>query len=446
MNRAIRNVSLALIGVWLAGGLTTQPTADLSLLHGTVYDDLSQAPPLQIATPCGTNGKNVPAVAERPYVILVGLDGFRHDYLAQYDAPTLNSLAAQGAAADGLIPPFPSLTFPSFYTIATGLYPEHHGIVANSFDDPDRNQRFSLFDRQSVQDGTWYRGQPIWVTAETQGLVTAAFFYPGTEANIQGIRPSLWRAYDESVPYTDRVDKVLDWLSWPLQNRPHFITLYFSAVDSAGHNHGPQSTEVADAVQRVDQMVGRLIEGIDRLPHGRDVYTVVVSDHGMMAIEETELIQDTVDLEGVEFQGLGPNLGLRVAGGDSRARRLRDELNAGLQYGRAYVARDLPAHLHAGDDTRLGDVVVVAQDGAEIRWSPRSSGPPKGMHGWDSHTPEMHGIFLAVGPGIQPGRRLPAFESVHIYPWLAALLKLEVPYPIDGDPAVISDLAPEAGR
>lgn len=446
MNRAIRKLSLALIGVWLVGGLTTQPTADLLLLRSAVYDDLNQAPPLQISTPHGTNGKNAPAAAERPYVVLVGLDGFRHDYLAQYDAPILNSLAAQGIAACGLIPPFPSLTFPSFYTIATGLYPERHGIVANSFDDPDRNQHFSLFDRQSVQDGTWYRGQPIWVTAETQGLVTAAFFYPGTEADIQGIRPSLWRNYDESVPYADRVDTVLDWLSRPIQNRPHFITLYFSAVDSAGHNYGPQSTEVAIAVQRVDQMVGRLIKGIDRLPHGRNVYTVVVSDHGMMAIDATELIPDGVNLEGVEFQGLGPNLGLHVVGGDSRAGRLRDELNAGLQHGRAYITRDLPAHLHAGDDARLGDVVMVAQNGAEIRWSPRSSSSPKGMHGWDPRAPEMHGIFLAVGPGIQPGRRLPAFESVHIYPWLAALLKLDVPHPIDGDPAIIGDLTPEVGR
>ena len=201
------------------------------------------------------------------------------------------------------------------------MYPEHHGIVANSFLDRERGERYSLSNRESVQDGTWYGGQPIWATAETQGLPTAAFFYPGTEATAGGVRPSTWHTFDGSVPYEDRVDKALGWLAWPEETRPRIVTLYFSAVDVSGHDYGPRAEEVGRAAARIDRVVGVLLDGIERLSHRNQIYVVIVSDHGMATIDTTEHVADSVDLNGVEPLHFGPNVSFYVTGSTSRADR-----------------------------------------------------------------------------------------------------------------------------
>lgn len=390
-------------------------------------------------TPSGTGGLNAAEHLDDAYVVLVGVDGFRHDYLDLFAAPNLARVARAGVRADGLIPPFPSLTFSSFYTIATGLYPEHHGIVGNTFFDPERNETFSLGDRESVEDGTWYGGQPIWVTAETQGMVAASFFFVGTEAAIKGVHPTYWQAYDASVPYDRRVDQVLAWLALPPRQRPHLITVYFSAVDSAGHTYGAASPEVGKAIGSVDRSLGRLLNGLAALPHGNRVYVVVVSDHGMDAVDRDELAE-SVDLSGARPQFLGPHLALFVRPDAARAVRLRDDLNRALDGGRAYLREEAPAALHARASPRLGDVIVVAEPGIELRLSPRRSAPLKGMHGWNPSLATMHGIFLAMGPGVAPGQRTAAFESVHVYPFLADRLGLRPSEPIDGDIAVLRPL------
>ena len=80
------------------------------------------------------HGPNAAEQQAKPYVVMVSLDGFRYDYARKYGAKHLLALGAQGAAAtQGMIPSYPSLTFPNHYTLVTGLYPEHHGIVANNF-------------------------------------------------------------------------------------------------------------------------------------------------------------------------------------------------------------------------------------------------------------------------------------------------------------------------
>ncbi|MGC1594375.1 MAG: ectonucleotide pyrophosphatase/phosphodiesterase, partial [Candidatus Acidiferrales bacterium] len=205
------------------------------------------------------HGPNSAEQQAKHYVILVSLDGFRYGYARKYDAHNLQALGERGASApDGMIPAYPSITFPNHYTIVTGLYPEHHGIVGNVFYDPTRKQVYSYRDPQAESDGTWYGGTPLWVLAEEQGMRAACFFWPGSEADIQGVRPSYYMKYDAKYPNEKRVEQVLAWLRLPAAQQPHFITLYFSDVDSAGHAHGPDSEEVAGAVHEVDKEVGRL--------------------------------------------------------------------------------------------------------------------------------------------------------------------------------------------
>ena len=70
-----------------------------------------------------------------PIVILISLDAFRWDYLQRPAAVNLRALAARGVHSERLVPAFPTKTYPNHYSLVTGLYTEHHGIVANSIAD-----------------------------------------------------------------------------------------------------------------------------------------------------------------------------------------------------------------------------------------------------------------------------------------------------------------------
>ena len=217
----------------------------------------------------------------RPTVILISLDGFRGDYLEKYEPPNLRSLAREGVQAKWMIPAFPSKTFPNHYTIATGLYPQNHGIVENNVFDKGFNAMFTMSKREEVQNGRWWLGEPIWITAEKQGQKSAPYFWPGSEAEIAGTRPTYWKPYDGKVPNDERVDTILSWLDLPLSERPTFLGLYFSDVDNAGHDFSPEAIETRDAVLKVDKELGRLIDGLKARGLFEQVNLIIVSDHGM---------------------------------------------------------------------------------------------------------------------------------------------------------------------
>ncbi len=420
----------------LAAGILTA----LLAACGAAQESAPPAPAGTVRAAGGSGGVNDPAVRDRPYVVLVSFDGFRPDYLRRFDTRHFARLAARGARADGLVTVFPSVTFPGHYSIATGLYPEAHGIVANRFYDPLRDDEFDFRDDDDPGDGSWWGGEPIWVTAERQGMVTAAFFFPGTEADIGGVRPSHWRAYDGGVPNAERTAQVLAWLALPEGERPHLVTLYFSLVDSAGHDLGPDAPGMRRSVEAADRLLGRLLDGVDALPHAARVALVVVSDHGMAAPDPERLtvLPDVADLGGVRLVAAGPAMSVHV-GEPARSRALRAELNAGLTQARAYLREEIPARLHVRGSPRIGDILVIPEGLGLVGFRRvvervRLLLRP-GMHGWDPHLPEMHGIFLAAGPGIAAGVTLPPVEAVDVYPLVAHLLGL-TPHP-----AVAGDLA-----
>ena len=389
----------------------------------------------------GSGGVNAAVHLDAPYVVLISFDGFRHDYMEMHDAPNFQRVAASGVRADAMIPAFPTKTFPTHYTVATGMYAENHGLVGNRYWDPERGQ-YDMSNRTVVEDGSWYRGEPIWVTAESQGMVSASYFFVGSEADVAGVRPSHWRRFDGSVPNEARVDQVLDWLALPPEQRPHVITLYFSDVDGAGHTFGPESREVAEAIRRVDSALGRLLDGLDRLPHGDDVYVMLTSDHGMLRSppEKAEAL-DMRLFPGVRLAESGPYASLFVEqGGSARQVAVRDSVDALLQHGSAYLRAGVPERLHYSDDPRVGDIVVIMEPEWTVllpEWLPSRGGY---THGWDNQTPEMGAIFLARGPGISGGQRIPAFESVHVYPLVTHVLGLEANPEADGKLGVLRSI------
>lgn len=389
------------------------------------------------------NGPNALVQEQKHYVVLVSLDGFRYDYAKKYGATHLLDLAKHGASApDGMLPSYPSLTFPNHYTLVTGLYPEHHGIVAMSFYDPQRQERYSYNDPKSSTDGSWYGGTPLWVLAEQQGMRSACFFWPGSEAAIRGVRPSYYLHFDDKFPDGKRIEQVLAWLRLPEDRRPHFITLYFSNVDHAGHEFGPDSPQVAAAVQHVDELIGKLHSGLDALHMPIDL--IVVSDHGMAKREGGWINLDQyADLS--RFTTIGSML---YANADADAERAYQKLKAADGKFVVYRRAHMPAYLHYDSNPRIGDPVIVAKGPYAIR----AHGPPPGeqdrppnmgVHGYDPREmPEMKAIFYAVGPDIRPGVTLKPFENVNVYPFIAKILQLPTP-PTDGSLNILSNALTE---
>ena len=383
------------------------------------------------------NPPNTPAQQAKHYVILVSLDGFRYDYPAKYGAPHLQAMAAAGASApEGMLPSYPSLTFPNHLSLVTGLYPEHHGIVANSFYDPAREDTYVYTQSKTNGDGSWYSGTPLWSLAEQQGMRSACFFWPGSEAEIAGKRPSYYLKFDNKIDDRKRVEQVLAWLALPPEQRPHFITLYYANVDHEGHEHGPDSDEVRAAVHHVDDMIGDLQAGIaaSKLP----VDLIVVADHGMVALKGDPIDLSTfADLSGVRTEG-----SLIYAKDEAQAEKIYAEFKAHPDPRfSVYRRADVPKQLHFDSNPREGNPVVVPNGPYSLRAKPAAAesmgGTLRGGHGFDPRTmPEMKAIFFAEGPDIKAGSTLPVFRNVDVYPYIVRLLLLNGPAS-DGDVAVL---------
>jgi alkaline phosphatase D len=379
------------------------------------------------------NGQNSPAARQAHYVVLVSLDGFRWDYAKRDNALNLLALGKRGVwAPEGMIPSYPSLTFPNHFTIVTGLYPEHHGLVANTFYDETKHARYAISDPNVVRDGSWYSGVPLWSLAEAQGMRAACLFWPGSEAEIAGHRPTWYAEFDNKTQASDgveqaRIDDAVALLKMPEADRPHFITLYYSEPDHEGHEFGPDAPQTKAAVLKMDKLIGKLERALKTT--GLPIDLVVVSDHGMAKVEGGWITLDEfADLSGFE------NAGILLYGKteEDRARAYAKLKQASSQF-IAYRRKDVPAGLHYNDNPREGDPVLIATGPYAIRAHKPADGKPDkapeaGMHGFDPHRmPEMKASFFAAGPDIVPGRTVAPFQNTNLYPWIAHILGLKVP-------------------
>lgn len=393
-----------------------------------------------------------PAATREPVggrtLVLVSIDGFRHDYAELHGAPRLARFAAEGVRAEALVPVFPTKTFPNHYTLVTGLRPERHGVVDNAMYDPELDAAFRLTDPAAVGDGRWWGGEPLWVTVERAGRVAAAMFWPGSEAEIGGVRPTHWFPYDARLPGEERVARVLAWLDLPPPQRPALATLYFSVVDSAGHAFGPESPEVGRAVRATDELVGTLLDGIAERGLEDAVDVVVTSDHGMRAVDAERVIvlDELVDLAGVHVVTLSPVVQLR--GPAERLGALLERLRGVHPHLSAWAREEVPEHLHYRAHRRIAPVVALADPGWTVVLAAdveRGALPRGGSHGWDPTDPQMGAFFAARGPSFRRGLVVPPFESVHVRDLLARALGVAAP-PGDGDLEAVRELLREPGE
>lgn len=392
----------------------------------------------------------------RPTVVLVSIDGFRYDYLEKYQPPNLKSLARDGVQAKWMTPSFPSKTFPNHYTIATGLYPQNNGIVENSVYDKDTGVTFSMSNREEVQNGRWWLGEPIWITAEKQGQKTAPYFWPGSEAKISGTWPTYWMPYDGKVTDDARVDTVLSWLDLPLEKRPTFLTLYFSDVDNAGHEFSPDSTETRDAVLKVDNELGRLIDGLKARGIFSQINLIIVSDHGMATQDpkNTIILDELFDtnlavkvLWTAEIVGIFPKEGKE----DAIFNALKAKLPA---HAKVYRKAEMPERFHYSNSPRIAPLLVLPDEGWTLTTKERfeeakakgRSNRLRGGHGYDNGLTSMRAIFIAHGSAFKKGVVIEPFENVQVYNVMTKILGLK-PAPNDGNDSVVNAaLASEAAR
>jgi predicted AlkP superfamily pyrophosphatase or phosphodiesterase len=381
-----------------------------------------------------------------PILVLVSFDGWRWDYITRASAPNLQALASRGVRAKGLIPSFPSKTFPNHYTIVTGLYPEHHGIVSNNIVDPGFPELFSMTS-ETAKDPRWWGGEPLWVTAIRGGQRADSMFWPGSEAAIGGVRPTAWKPFDDAVSNADRVKQVLAWLTLPADQRPSFVTLYFSETDHAGHDYGPESPQVLEAAHHLDEALGQLVSGVQALGLLDRTSFVVVSDHGMSQHRDNQTIflDDYLDLSTVEVIDWTPILELAPRSRSSGASSPVDEVYRALKGKHpslaVYKRDEVPASLHYRDNPRIPPIIGLADDGwmitshqrlADARKAGRKMG---GDHGYDPKYISMHGLFVAAGPRIAQHRIVAEFQNIHLYDFLCDILGLR-PASNDGDPNV----------
>jgi alkaline phosphatase D len=385
---------------------------------------------------------NSPKQNDKPIVVMISIDGFRNDYLQKLNPPTLNKLASEGTNAQGIIPSFPSLTFPNHVTLVTGMAPGHHGIVSNFFYDKERKAAYQMNDLTATNDGSWYRGEPLWTVAEKSGMLAATCFWVGSEAKIGGIDPTYIRPYDGTLPNKSRVDQVIQWLQLPDDQRPHFISLYFSDVDSMGHKFGPDSNEVKAAVTDIDSAIGNLVQWADQ--SGLPIQFVVVSDHGMLTIKEQIDITPLADLKDFTSMERGATT-LLYANDPTKIDVTYEALKKAQKNFRVFRQKDLPANWKYSDDKRVGDLVLVADPGYYlVRQEGFTDAPPRtsvATHGWDPDTTEqMKGLFIARGSMIRSGLKIAAFKNTDVYPMVLNLLGLISGVANDSNPNVLKPI------
>lgn len=367
-----------------------------------------------------------------PTVILISLDGFRWDYLSKTDTPNLDILVENGVISESLIPVFPSKTFPNHLSIVTGCYPENHGILSNNMYDQEWDAEYYIGENSDpVKDGRWYDAEPIWVTAEKQGKLTGTYFWPGSEAEINGTRPSYYGVYDGNISREDRVQKILEWIDLPKQSRPVFMTLYFSDVDSWGHNIGPDAIGMNSIIKEIDESIGLLVSGLNKRDILDNINIIITSDHGMAGLSRDRVIflDDYININDVRMVDWSP-VAMILPEDDSIVSTYSALYDAHPQMS-VFKKEDVPARLHFNNHRRIPPIICIAADGWSISDRDYFDENPYsftgGTHGYEPINKSMHGIFIASGPGLKDGLTIDSFSSIHIYEVIAHILDIDTP-------------------
>jgi ectonucleotide pyrophosphatase/phosphodiesterase family member 5 len=376
--------------------------------------------------------------AERQYVLLVSLDGFRWDFIYRGLSPNIEWIAENGIEAISLEPVFPTKTFPNHYSIVTGQYAENHGMISNSFIDWETGNRFTLGNREMAVNAKYYQGEAVWETLRRNGIITASYFWPGSELDLEYRRPHYYHPYEHERPHLDRIEGIIEWLRLPEEERPQFLTLYFSDVDSEGHRTGPNSAEIDESIALVDSLLGILLDRLEDIGMLDRMNIMLVSDHGFTEVSPDRVIElhPVLDEYEVVTDGVGPIVMIKPENPDD-IDPIYQRLKAGENHYRVYLKEDMPAYWHYSAHGYIMPIIAVADMGWSLTSRPydpaRGYFATGGNHGYDNKHMDMHGIFYAMGPAFRSGYRTGTVKSVDIYPLILEIFGMQSRSGIDGD-------------
>ena len=374
---------------------------------------------------------------EKPYVILISMDGFRWDYIYRGITPNLNKLADEGVHALSLRPSFPSKTFPNHYSIITGMYPENHGIIFNSFTNTFTGETYRIGDTISTRQSKWYKGEAFWETANRHNIKTASFFWVGSEQDVDYKRPTYFYHYNQNISFEERVNGVIKWLQLPENERPQFITLYFEEPDSKGHSFGPNSPETNKAIAMVDSMLGLLIDKLKNIGMENKVNIIVVSDHGMTEISDKRIINIEEILKDYKCKFYGMGTSIMIDAEPDKLNEIYQTLKKNEKNYRVYMKDEIPEYFHFSKNPFILPIIVIAETGWTLvtneYFKKTRSYSIRGEHGFDNHHLDMHGIFIAKGPAFRSGYKTGTLWNVDVYPLLCKIFNITPNNLIDGD-------------
>ena len=369
----------------------------------------------------------------QPYVILVSFDGFRWDYLNRGITPNLERIKNDGVSAISLRPVFPSKTFPNHLSIITGMYAENHGIISNSFPNFEKDYWYKMSDTSAVRDSKWYLGEAFWETAERQGIKTASYFWPGSELSLEHRHPSYREFYEHERPYAQRVEGVINWLKLPYEERPHFITLYFDDTDTYGHKFGTNSSEVNEAIMRLDSITAKLMKGLADIGMKDSVNVIFLADHGMTDVSEEKVvnIENMIKDYNCRFMDDGPLMQVELPAGS--VMEVYEILKRNESHYKVYLKKDIPEYYHYNKNPLTFSILLVAEIGWSLTRNKKSSyGRTGGNHGYDNNHLDMHGIFIADGPAFKNSYKTGTLWNIDVYPMLCKIFNIYPRTNIDG--------------
>lgn len=383
-----------------------------------------------LATACHNGSDKQTSEKTDRYVVMLSLDGFRWDYPDSIPTPNLDKIAKKGVKAKSLKPAFPSKTFPNHYTMATGLYPDNHGIVQNSFYAPGLEKSYSMADSTSRNNPAFYGGEPIWETAEKNGLTAATFFWVGSDVLGANNKATYWKPYNKNISFSARIDSVINWLELSAEKRPELIMWYMHEPDATGHHEGPHAAQTDSVVMKLDSLLGEFLKKIEELPFQDQINIIVTSDHGMEKISNdrvVDLAEHTDSTWFTRIEGHNPNYLFQVKDGymDTAYQAL-----AQTEHISVWKHGEVPEELNYGNNPRTLDLIVLADSARSITYGSEEINYAA-THGFDNRNKNMHAIFYAYGPDFKEDYTAETFKNADLYPLISEILNLE-PAETDG--------------